>query len=982
MTAVSAATLLAPTAAIAQSQTGSLRVTIAGSDGQPLAGATVRVSSPDSLISRSATTDDQGRARLVGLDPATNYTLEVTASGYDAFSAPGVAVVSGRELAVGYALGAATVDDIVVTGRALAAVDVTSATVGTTLNLDIVESLPTGRSYQSYLQLVPGVKPSSGGNPSSRSGINYSDVGGAIGASSDNVYYLDGVDVTDPSDGLFGANLNSEIIQEQQVIVGGVPAEYAGGSGLISRVVTKSGSNDWSGSINYYLQNDSLVAEDKHNTSNGFSTYDTAFTFGGPIIRDRLWFFTSYQKTFREDEVTNSTGDLMRTVERNAEYAFAKLTWQVTNNDRLSLSYFSDPLESSGSTNPAVLNNRTNTQTQGGDNYKVEYSRSWGDLLFNAYYFTHEGELSNVANDSRIRDNVRFRAPFPGAAERSLGGAGIDSETFRNRTEYGLSGEYYLDTSFGSHTFKAGYTFTENSYEEDSTVPGGATYESIGTAHSGSTLGSLITGTGWTGTPFGDGDENLIRERIEASPDRAYYMGVLDSNSDDELSNAEIQALQFTSDADNPYDQINAYRAVRAVNEAYKVRSEGKAIYLQDTWTMDQLTVNAGLRAEEWTHFDSTGDVAFTFDWEIAPRVSVVYDVFGDGRSKVFGFVGRYYDPIRNDMTDFAGGITGPVTNEQVFIGDRWLTFRVRGGLVTPDAVFAPTTKTPFTDEYMLGASTTLRDDLQLSFTATSRRTRDLMEDYALYVYSDPNAVAGGDYASPGSPLYLPYSYFGYDGRPNSNYVIGTLAGGKRNYVGYELTLQKFKTDNWQGMVSYTHNIAEGNSNSDGNADVQGDFIFTDPRAPNTWGEQPGNIKHQFKAFASYEFDFGVEVSGVFNWNSGAVYTPATSTASRYLSPRVATAYEWGGVLARWYQPGMVGSETGPAYYTFDVRLKYTKDMPVGEVEFFLDVFNALDNQAATSEQALLAGNGTYAYQDATAWVAPRRAYLGVRYSF
>src|SRR5690606_39499873 len=88
-----------------------------------------------------------------------------------------------------------------------------------------------------------------GGNPTSRSGVNYSDIGGAAGTSSDNDYLIDGVDVTDSNTGTFGANFNSEIIQEQQVITGGVPAEYAGGSGLISKVITKSGSDEWHGSL-------------------------------------------------------------------------------------------------------------------------------------------------------------------------------------------------------------------------------------------------------------------------------------------------------------------------------------------------------------------------------------------------------------------------------------------------------------------------------------------------------------------------------------------------------------------------------------------------------------------------------------------------------------------------------------------------------------------------------------------------------------
>src|SRR3546814_5845815 len=130
--------------------------------------------------------------------------LVVDASGYGDFSANNVAVVSGKNLSLGYAPGATTLDTVAVTGTSLAAVDTTSAVVGTTPTLDIVESLPTGRTYQSYLQLLPGVKRSVDGNPSSKSGVNYSDVGADIGISTDNVYYLYGVNVTDPLDGEIG----------------------------------------------------------------------------------------------------------------------------------------------------------------------------------------------------------------------------------------------------------------------------------------------------------------------------------------------------------------------------------------------------------------------------------------------------------------------------------------------------------------------------------------------------------------------------------------------------------------------------------------------------------------------------------------------------------------------------------------------------------------------------------------------------------
>ena len=963
-------------------ETGGLRITITGSDGQPIAGATVQVSSPDSLVSRSAVTEADGSVRLTGLDPATNYTVEVGAAGYASYSADDVAVVSGKNLSLGYALGTTNLETVIVTGASLAAVDTTSATVGTTLNLDIVESLPTGRSYQSYLQLVPGVKPSAGDNPSSKSGINYSDVGGAIGTSTDNVYYLDGINVTDPLDGVAGSNFNSEIIQEQQVLTGGIPAEYAGGAGLVSKVITKSGGDEFHGSINYYLQNDSLVADDKHGESAGFSTFDTAATLGGPVIKDKLWFFGSYQIKNREDDVIDPvTGDALRTVNTDQDLAFFKTTWQITDDDRLTASFFNDPYERDGSTDATVINDRDTALEQGGDNYKLEYTRDWANVRLNAYGYRHEAEQSTVAANSETRNDVAYFGGSPTNADLQQGGFGTNTETWRNRDEFGLNLEYWLDTSWGSHTFKAGYTQSDNEYTEDARYTGAdsALYRSIALEDSGASFDEFV-GSGWTGTrSIVAGDTTRILTNISESPDSAYFIGLLDTDGDGAVSSDELGAYQFDSTAGNPTGQVNNYRIQQSGPAPYTVTTKGKTFFLQDTWTLNQWTVNAGVRAEQWGHFDSFGQEVFTFDWELAPRLSIVYDLMGDGRSKVWGFVGRYYDPIRNDMTDFAGAGAGPVYNEQIFLGDRWLTFRSRG---PGDAIFAPTTETPYTDELVLGYATTLGQNMNLSVIYTKRQTKDIFEDYDLGLYSNPNGDTANGQADENSEFYLPYSYFGYSSAPEFNYVIGTLKGGERKYQGLEVTLQKYKSDNWQGMVSYTYNDAEGNSNSDGNADFQGDWIALDPRAPNQWGPQPGNIEHQFKAFGTYFMDFGLELSGVFNWNSGARYSRTYSLYGRHLPEMTDTPYEVGGVTDTWILPGAVGGETGPAYSTFDIRAKYTHELPVGQLEFFLDVFNVFDQQSAISEQDLITGDGVYAFGEATDWVEPRRAYLGVRYSF
>ena len=982
-------------------ETGGLRVTITGTDGAPVAGATVQVSSPDSLVTRSGVTAADGSVRLQGLDPATNYTVVVDAAGYDDFSASNVAVVSGKNLSVGYALGVASLDTVVVTGANLAAIDTTSATVSSTLTLDMVESLPTARSYTSYLQLVPGVKPTTGSNPSSKSGVNYQDIGGAVGASSDNVYLLDGVDVTNPNSGYAGSGFNSEIIQEQQVLTGGVPAEYAGGSGLISKVITKSGGDEFHGSINYYLQNDSLVADNKHEESQSFSTYDTAVTLGGPIIKEKLWFFGSYQKKSRTEDVPYPQndpqfGEVQRTVHSETDYAFFKTTWQINDDHRVTGLYFNDPTDSDGSTTPEVTNQRNFSRKDSGDNYKLDYQGYFGDLMVGAYYFKHEGEVArrpvDPSSSNTVRYNVETGETRPTTAETSRGGLGNEYDWADNRDEYGLNFEYFLDTAWGTHTIKAGFVRTENEMFDDFRPANGVSYQSIGLEDAGSTFASYSEDDTWTGRDFNlSSDGGPIIGGINASADRAAIYALLDTDSNGEISQAELGALTFSDTAGNPHGQVNA-RRVRTDAAPYTVNTKGTSIYLQDTWTKDNLTVSAGVRTEKWEHFDSNGNNFFTFDWEFAPRLSVVYDLSGDGTSKVWGFYGRYYDPIRTNMSDFAGNVSGAVIHEDVNINGTWVQYRQRGGPGTYDAYFAPNTKTPYTDEFLVGYSANLGKNVNFSATVTKRDTKNILEDYDLCLYSyyaradycDENGYTPGQgVATEDSPLYLPLEYFGLDPNniPDSNFYLGTLAGGKREYLGLELTVQKVKADNWMGMASYTHNSAHGNTNSDSNADFQGDWLAIDPRAPNMWGKQAGNVKHQFKALGAYYWDNGFEVSGVFNWNSGAIMSATQLVASRHL-PIMSDGYVWEGVFDSWVEPGTVGGIKAPAYYTLDARVKYQRALGFGKLELFLDIFNILDKQSTTQIEDLVGGTASTEFMDSIDWVAPRRFYLGARYSF
>jgi hypothetical protein len=337
-------------------------------------------------------------------------------------------------------------------------------------------------------------------------------------------------------------------------------------------------------------------------------------------------------------------------------------------------------------------------------------------------------------------------------------------------------------------------------------------------------------------------------------------------------------------------------------------------------------------------------------------------------------------------MTNFAGTLTGSVFDEQIFALGEWITYRTRGGPVVQDAFFAPTTQTPYTDDLQLGYAIDLGNNQSFEATYFNRRTRDILEDYDLELYAtaqDGLIHYPGPRDHPDS-LFLGLDYFGYTENPGSNFVIATLAGGKRDFQGLELVYRKRMANRWQAVISYNFNDAKGNTNSDSNADFQGDVYFLDPRAPNQYGTQPGLIRHLAKAGGSYAFENGLQFGATFGVNSG-VYTSRTFRASsRNLPIRVPATelFEFAGITDRWIAPSTVGEFHNPAYATFDVRAQYVRRVGQASLDFFIDLFNVFDAQSPIQENDLVAGLGTVGFGDEVSWVLPRRAFLGARIRF
>ncbi len=1007
--------------AYGQAQRGTVTVTVSDEDGARLPGASVTAESDQSLTSRTGVTNDQGVATLVALTPATNYVVAVTLDGFNGARIEGVRVNAGVDTPIAVTLSLASVTEELVVTAESPLVDVTKTQAGQDITLQLTESLPTARSYQSYLQLVPGVQDTIGtdgqDNPASRSGMNYKDAqhrfGGGVTFSTDNNYYFDGINVTDRDTGGNGADLNTEIIQEQSVLTGAIPAEFVGVPGLVSNVVTKSGGNQFSGSVNYYFQNDSLVEDNKNFPDESFSTTDAAFTLGGPIWRDKAWFFASYREPDTERDVVDETGAFLRTPKLTAEQVFGKVTWAITDSDVFSGTYLTDPRDQSGEFDRTVPNEADVTLERGGERWGVSYNRVWGSASLELGATDHEADRNELPINRANRNEVSFA---PGetftSAEELLGGDGTDSFTNRATDAVRGSFEYLFDSSWGDHALKFGMVDgTSTLFENNATVGSPpATYISLNPRGLTNPISlceivandDFCTSEGWSTIDFGAStDETLgFRENLtQAQLDT--LLGLWDDNNNGVLDNAEIfNNMTFSSTDGNPNGLVNYTRDLETIAGPSSKGSESTHYYLQDGWQWNKWSVNAGLRAEDTTFLTDAGDDVGTWDTEVAPRVSIAYDLKGDGRSSVGVFFGEYYDAFRDNAIDFAGSLTGRVIEEQVFVDalGEWVNFRFRGGTAVQDAFFAPRIETPVTEEIQLQYKQDLGRNMMFEVNLIDRETSNIGEDYGR-IYYDIDQYINEGFGDPNAAdtLFLGPQFFGFPNlaaidQVRLNFMIASLPPEAfRDWQGLELVFRKRYSDNWQLLASYNHATGDGNTNSDANFDGAGDVFPLDPRAPNRTGTQPGLVKDLFKVHGSYNWDNGFQVGGSYRWNSGIVLNRNSRRAfGRGIPDFTTTPFASNGLPgtgglfgSTWIADDAIGFISGRSYGVLDARGSYIwAPNDRVEVDFFLDIFNVLDDQSEIRVQDLVPGGDGRQFLEGLDFVPPRRYFLGARLRF
>jgi hypothetical protein len=162
----------------------------------------------------------------------------------------------------------------------------------------------------------------------------------------ENKYFIDGVDVTDPNLGNGGTELPYNFIREVRVRTGGYEAEYRSALGGIMEVVTNTGSNKFHGQVFGFFTNSGLSGSPETNVfvsePGDFTAYDFGFSVGGPIVKDKLWYYGAFNPTYRNEDISIPDQGIYQ--DKHNIYRFAgKLNWRANDKNDFVLSVFGDP---------------------------------------------------------------------------------------------------------------------------------------------------------------------------------------------------------------------------------------------------------------------------------------------------------------------------------------------------------------------------------------------------------------------------------------------------------------------------------------------------------------------------------------------------------------------------------------------------------------------------------------------------------------
>jgi outer membrane receptor protein involved in Fe transport len=337
-----------PHFALAQRVTGQIVGTVSDASDAILPGVTVTLKGPAIVGTQTATTNEKGFYRFVALPPGS-YTMTFTLSGFATLNRPGVRAQVGGTTEENVNLKISTMSEEVTVEGGAAVVDTSSNQVSTNYDQEWVKNAPTPRyTFFDLINAAPGVSQQSSDNGQRQTSFGSS--------TNENSYQMDGTDFTAPISGAAWPYPNTDAIEEIEVLSLGAPAEYGNLQGAVFNIVTKQGSNTWHGDLNYYNQNDALTSRNTNPSQEcagdgdclaaGGAPYhrdkyhDVTVQLSGPIVKDKLWFFGSYQ--FQKDVFSPAGVPAEFPSLGKQNRVFGKLNWQITSKQKLMFAIHND----------------------------------------------------------------------------------------------------------------------------------------------------------------------------------------------------------------------------------------------------------------------------------------------------------------------------------------------------------------------------------------------------------------------------------------------------------------------------------------------------------------------------------------------------------------------------------------------------------------------------------------------------------------
>ena len=621
--------ILMPATVSAQSQiTGLAR----DESGGVLPGVTVEASSPVLIEKvRSAVTDDQGRYTITNLRPGT-YRLTFTLTGFntvvrDALEVPGgVAVTANADLKVG-----ALEETITVSGQT-PLVDVTQATRTQVLTRDLIDALPSTRNIMSVGMMVPGIRlgtPDVGG---SRQMEQTNPRGHGI-AAKHTVQHIDGMSINSQETSNQQSYVNDALSAEVTVSTSAHPAEIQSG-GLRTNMIPKDGGNTVSGSIflggsdgGWQSNNVSDEMRAQNFTSANGIAHIQNFnaSMGGPIFRDKLWFFASARHISTDELVANVAeyvtapdGELVRsTLDQYIRDVLGRVTWQISPKNKFSV-FFERTWKRKGKDFGFGQDPRSGTQR---DPNKAHYGVGQGKftstisskILFEAGYSSSYQHWTGFnlpeVVEPRYLASGQINPAWLNNARRES-----NSQVITPRCAYSFGCTAWISNGQDQRTADAGFRVVSSmSYVTGSHNIKVGFADSFGPVH-----------------VFTDRQADLIQTYNNGRP-----------------SSVTVYTTPY-----NRFSYVN-----------YDL-----GIFGQDSWTIKRLTLNLGARVDNFdSKIEATSMPAGRFAgeryfperehvpqwlWDVSPRFSAAYDLFGDGRTALKTSFSRYLDPLTGGFAD------------------------------------------------------------------------------------------------------------------------------------------------------------------------------------------------------------------------------------------------------------------------------------------------------------------------------------------